>query len=73
MTKKEYEWKMEDSMIQVMKYLFFDGVLAYVLLTFSSIEVMVVATPLLLLTVISTFDWIDRIFFLREKKKEIEA
>ena len=71
MTIKELDRKIDDSVLQVLKYLFLDVVISFCILKINEFHAFFVLVPLLLCTVIATYDWIDRIDYIKKKKKEL--
>ncbi len=72
MTIKELDRKIDDSKLQVCKYIFLDIVFALGILMFHYIQAIIIFFPLLICTMITTYDWIDYIGFMKIRKKELE-
>ncbi len=69
---KELDRKIDDSLLQVVKYLFLDIIFSICLLKIHRIEGVVIFFPILLCTVLATYSWMDKVSFMKQQKKELQ-
>lgn len=72
MTIKELDRKIDDSLLVVFKNVLLDILFSICLLKVHVIQGIFLFFPILLCTVIATYDSIDRICFMKQKRKELE-
>lgn len=73
MSVKELDRKIDDSLLQVFKYIVLDIIFSICLLQIHRIEGIIIFFPILLCTVLATFSWMDKISYMKEQKKELET
>ncbi len=70
--RKELDQKIDDSWLQVWKYVGINLLLAACLYKIHRIEAIFAFLPLLICTLIAMYDWLDRIEFMKHQKENLE-
>lgn len=72
MSIKELDRKIDDSLLQVFKYVILDILFSVCLLNVHRIEGIILFFPILLCTILSTYHWMDKISLWKKQKRELQ-
>jgi len=72
MSIKELDRKIDDSMLQVLKYIILDILFSICLLVVHKMEGIIIFFPILLCTILSTFSWLDKTSLWKKQKRELQ-
>lgn len=72
MSIKELDRKIDDSLLQICKCILLDIVFSICLLKIQRIEGIVIFFPMLLCTFLATYNWLDKINYMKRQKRELQ-